>query len=86
MNKLRYYFASKRLLKAQADDLGRQLAEAWEERDAWKKAAASWCSAAETARELSDSVTEQLHRVARERDEERRQRRLADIRRAKEER
>ena len=83
MNKLRYYFASKRLLKAQAVDLGRQLQEAWEERDAWKKAAASWRSAAETTHEANDNITEQLHRVARERDECYRQKRLADIRRKK---
>ena len=80
MKKIRYYLASRKLLLAQLGDLQRQLAEAWEERDGWKKAAASWRSAAETTHEANDNITEQLHRVARERDEERRQRRLLDIR------
>ena len=83
--KISGWFRRNNSLMAQAKDLQRQLAEAWEERDGWKKAAASWKSAAETTHEANDNITAQLHRVARERDEERRQRRLLDIRKAEDE-
>lgn len=75
MNKLKLFFASKKLLMAQAVDLQRQLWEAWEDTEYWQKGYfAMRCS--------YENVATQLHRVARERDEERRQRRLADMRQA----
>lgn len=60
-NKLKYFFASKKLLKAQAVDCQRQLQEAWDELDVYKNI--EWGN---------DFLRDQLHRVARERDEERR--------------
>ena len=67
MKRMRYWLASKKLLMAQMHDLQRQLQEAWNEKDIledyymdeWDK---------------SNSLTDQLHRVARERDQERKKR------------
>jgi hypothetical protein len=78
MNKLRYYFSSKKRQMAKLHDLSRQLAEAWDEHGAMS----------ETLRESHKGflfVVDRLHAVARERDECYRQKRLDDIRRKKEE-
>jgi len=64
MNKLFYYFASKKLLMAQAKDLGRQLQEAWAEN-------ALLTFANETLIANAENMVDQLHRVARERFSER---------------
>ena len=56
MKRMRYWFASKKLLMAQMHDLSRQLREAWDD-------AAG-----------DEYLREQLHRVARERDNERKKR------------
>jgi hypothetical protein len=74
MNKLKYYFASRKLLMAQAVDLQRQLQEAWDEVLAIRRAY-------KDLMDLHVNTKDQLHRVARERDECYRQKRLADIRR-----
>ena len=66
----------RKLLLAQLADLQRQLQEAWDERDKWK-------AGFQDRHDYAGSLLEQLHRVARERDECYRQRRLADIRRQK---
>jgi len=78
MNKLRYYFASRKLLKAQAVDLQRQLQEAWD--DVERKAAAlrKVLAQKESLQGDYDYLTTQLHRLARERDEERRLRLAAE--------
>ena len=70
-DKLRYLFSSKKLLLAQLADLQSQLQQAWDEN---KKLSEDYEDV------LNDyySVRDQLHRVARERDECYRQRRLAD--------
>ena len=72
MNKLFYYFASKKLLMAQAKDLSRQLQEAWDARDRLVTRL-GYCQDKYHAK-LADynGVLDQLHRVARERDNERR--------------
>lgn len=85
MFKIRYWLASRKLLMAQLADLSRQLQEAWDERDTLMEINLGHMANKEVIHarhnEANDYLREQLHRVARERDEERRQRRLADIRR-----
>ena len=64
MKRIRYWLSSKKLQTAKLHSLSKQLQEAWDECDtlgdhlvdAWDK---------------QESLTEQLHRVARERDDER---------------
>ncbi len=69
------WFRRNNVLMAQAKDLARQLQEAWDGERAWKQAADQWEIASkkwETAYNLrGDNLTTQLHRVARERDQER---------------
>ena len=88
-NKVKYFFASKNLLLAQYNKIERQLQEAWDECDTLMEINLGHMANKEVIHarhnEANDYLREQLHRVARERDEERRQRRLADIRRKKEE-
>ena len=71
MKRIRYWFTSKRLLLAQMHDLQRQLQEAWDR-----------CDELITDRALmaqeNDYITDQLHRVARERDNEREKRLKAE--------
>ena len=71
MNRIRFYFASKKVQMAQLHDLKRQLQEAWDEQERLDKAFL-WLSgrATEYLKE-KDYLQEQLHRVARERDNER---------------
>ena len=69
--KIKGWLSSKRLLIAQCEKAQRQLQEAWEERDGWKAACYSW-------KDTANSITAQLHRLARERDEERRLRLAAE--------
>ena len=68
----------RKLLMAQAKDLARQLQEAWDDNEALRRHFKNKCDA-------NQCLRDQLHRVARERDECYRQHRLADIRRKKEE-
>ena len=64
MKRIRYYFASKKLQMAQLHDLQRQWQEMRDERDILEDYYMDeW--------EKSNSLTDQLHRVARERDNER---------------
>jgi len=71
MNRIRFYFASKKVQMAQLHDLSRQLQEAWDEQERLDKAF-DW-SAVKVAecREERGYLQDQLHRVARERDNER---------------
>ena len=72
MKRMRYWLASKKLLMAQMHDLQRQLQEAWNEKDLLAEYyVEEW--------EKSNSLTEQLHRVARERDQERKKRIDAEV-------
>ena len=75
MNKLFYYFASKKLLMAQAKDLQRQWQEMRDERDMFKRMyylrLDSHIEMVEEHRLAGTSLRDQLHRVARERDNER---------------
>ena len=65
--KLRYWLASKKRQMAKLHDRQRQLQEAWNEKDILEDYYMDeW--------EKSNSLTEQLHRVARERDNERKKR------------
>ena len=58
------WFRRNRTLMAQAKDLARQLQEAWDTKDWWKDSAHDWAIS-------HAGVVDQLHRVARERDQER---------------
>ena len=74
MKRIRYYFASKKLQMAQLHDLQRQLQEAWNEQERLDNAF-DWVSMQATeCEEQMDYLQEQLHRVARERDQERKKR------------
>ena len=64
MNRIRFYFASKKVQMAQLHDLKRQLQEAWEENTYLRK---MWI----LAHTNKEYTRDQLHRVARERDNER---------------
>ena len=71
MKRMRYWLASKKLLMAQLHDLQRQLQEAWNEKDILEDYYMDeW--------EKSNSLTDQLHRVARERFQERELRQAAE--------
>ena len=64
MKRMRYWLASKKLQMAQLHDLSRQLQEAWAECDTLgDHLVDSW--------DREECLREQLHRVARERDNER---------------
>ena len=65
------WFRRNNTIMAQAKDLSRQLQEAWGERDGLVQAYANTLSA-------NASVRAQLHRVARERDQERKKRLAAE--------
>ena len=73
MNKLFYYFASKRLQMAKLHDLSRQLQEAWE-------ISAGYKEGYDERGKSCDYLQDQLHRVARERDNERKLRLEAEDR------
>ena len=72
MKRIRYWFTRKKVLMAQAKDLARQLQEAWDMEKYCKEKMRKWGRLYYYEREKSRGLTEQLHRVARERDEERR--------------
>ena len=67
MKRIRDWFASKKKLMAKTSNLARQVQEAWDERDSWKEACV------EERRDF-EYIVDQLHRVARERDQERKKR------------
>ena len=69
--KLKYWLASKRLLMAQLHDLKRQLQEAWDEQKRLDKAFDFAAVKVAELRDKNDNLRDQLHRVARERDNER---------------
>ena len=77
-DRIRFYFASKKVQMAQLHDLSRQLQEAWDEQERLDKAF-DW-SAVKVAecREERDYLQDQLHRVARERFQERELRQAAE--------
>ena len=71
MNRTRYWLSSKKLQMAQLKDLSRQLQEAWDEQERLDNAF-DWASMQATeCEEQRDYLQDQLHRVARERDNER---------------
>ena len=71
MNCIRFYFASKKVQMAQLHDLKRQLQEAWDEQERLDKAFDWAAIKVAECREERDYLQDQLHRVARERDNER---------------
>ena len=71
MQRIRYWLSSKRRLMAKLHDLQRQLQEAWDEGDSWKE------GCYEKDKDYG-FVVSQLHRVARERDQEREKRLAAE--------
>ena len=73
MKRMRYWFASKKLLMAQLHDLQRQLQEAWTECDTLGDHLVD-------SRDREECLRDQLHRVARERDNERKLRLEAEDR------
>ena len=78
MKRIRYWLSSKRRQMAKLHDLQRQLQEAWDRCDIYEEGLLeSWNKA--------DSLTIQLHRVARERDKERELRLDTQLRLAAEE-
>ena len=72
--KIRYWLSSKRRQMAKLHDLQRQLQEAWDERCATVGINALLEFANETLITNAENMAEQLHRVARERDQERKKR------------
>ena len=67
MKRIRYWLASKKLQMAQLHDLQRQWQEMRDERDKWESSCYAYYDKAA-------GLLEQLHRVARERDQERKKR------------
>jgi len=88
MKHIKYWLSSKRRQMAKLHDLQRQLQEAWDESDtlgdalveAWD-AADVWKGYFENKKEECQSITKQLHRVSRERYQERELRLAAEDRR-----
>ena len=80
--KIAGWFRRNNTIMAQAKDLSRQLQEAWEGGEKWETAAGAWKTASikwEAAyHKRSEYLREQLHRVARERDQERKKRLAAE--------
>ena len=79
MQRMKGWLSSKRLLIAQCEKAQRQLQEAWDSYDFLKRINTTWQNECDDRKEeillLEESLsytTHQLHRVARERDEERR--------------
>ena len=73
MKRMRYWLASKKLLMAQLHDLQRQLQEAW-------NVSAAFEEGYNERGKAYNNLTDQLHRVARERDQERKLRLEAEDR------
>ena len=71
MKRIRYYFASKKLQMAQLHDLQRQLQEAWDDNEGLEKDVHNWKRSAQVYQSDYEYVKDMLHRVARERDNER---------------
>ena len=72
MKRMRYWLASKKLLMAQMHDLQRQWQEMRDERDKWESSCYAYYDKAA-------GLLAQLHRVARERDRERKKRIDAEV-------
>ena len=71
MNRIRYYFASKKLQMAQLHDLKRQLVKAWGNAEDTERLYINECATNAGLQTDIDYLRDQLHRVARERDNER---------------
>ncbi len=80
MKRIRLWFARRKLLMAQAKDLARQLQEAWNDAEDAERLYINECATNAGLRTDIDYLRDQLHRVARERDEERRLRLEAEDR------
>ncbi len=78
--KISGWFRRNNTLMAQAKDLARQLQEAWDESDQWEGLCGRAINEASDNLDLAKSYSDQLHRVARERDKERRLRLEAEDR------
>ena len=65
------WFRRNNTIMAQAKDLSRQLQEAWDERDKFEKDFKDWKRSAQIYHSDYEYVKDMLHRVARERDKER---------------
>ena len=76
--KIAGWFRRNRTLMAQAKDLSRQLQEAWDECEIISTSHVMALIEANDNLELAQNLTDQLHRVARERDEERDNRQAAE--------
>ena len=79
MKRIKRWLTSKRLLMAQAQDLQRQLTEAWYDVSDMREARDAARAVSIELAEAKHYITEQLHRVAQERDEERRLRIDAEV-------
>ena len=71
MQRIKRWLTSKRLLMAQMQDLHRQLTEAWYDVSDMREARDAARAVSIELAEAKHYITEQLHRVAQERDEER---------------
>ena len=72
------WFRRNNTIMAQAKDLSRQLQEAWEENDSLDGACDIVCEQVRREESNHNYTTSQLHRVARERDQERKKRLAAE--------
>ena len=72
------WFRRNNTIMAQAKDLSRQLQDAWDERDKFEKDFKDWKRSAQIYHSDYEYVKEMLHRVARERDQERKKRLAAE--------
>ena len=78
MKRIRYWLSSKRRQMAKLHDLQRQLQEAWDEKDKYKVALRKSRRQYGDLWDSHDGLKDQLHRVARERDKERKLRLAAE--------
>ena len=72
------WFRRNNTIMAQAKDLSRQLQEAWDENDSLDRAYDIVCEQVRREESNHNYTTSQLHRVARERDQERKKRLAAE--------
>ena len=72
------WFRRNNTIMAQAKDLSRQLQEAWDDVEFWKESSYRWRNGFRDRHDYAGSLLDQLHRVARERDQERKKRLAAE--------
>ena len=71
MKRIRYWLTSKRLLMAQLHDIQRQLQEAWDDKKYYSNLCGDWAALYRETCLDKDNMRVQLHRLSRERYQER---------------